>query len=176
VWRINLGERFAPCSFRPYLINKVVSPQPPYTQSHPLPFQSFCLSLLSPNLCFPISTPPPVKFLLSSLMLPPDLLHCHPHSSMEPWTHSDVLCVRMEGLVKKGLLCPRTMVNEWIVPGGEDVPPPPDGYVVPSSPSTSGGSRLLPTNSSEGSTLLWAGVVASESQQDSTHLGLRCAV
>ena len=49
---------------------------------------------------------------------------------MEPWPRSNVLHMRMEGLVKKGLLCPRTMVNEWIVPGGEDVPSPLDGYVV----------------------------------------------
>ena len=49
---------------------------------------------------------------------------------MEPWPRSDVLHVCMEGLVKKGLLYARTMMNEWIVPGGEDVPSPPDGYVV----------------------------------------------
>jgi len=36
----------------------------------------------------------------------------------------------MEGLVKKGLLRARTAVMEWIVPGGEDVPSPPDGYVI----------------------------------------------
>ena len=49
---------------------------------------------------------------------------------MEPWPHSDFLHVHMEGLVKKGLLCARTAMNEWIIPGGEDVPSPPDGYVV----------------------------------------------
>ena len=49
---------------------------------------------------------------------------------MEPWPCSDVLRVRMEGLVKKGLLCTRTAANEWIVPGGEDVPSPPDSYIV----------------------------------------------
>ena len=36
----------------------------------------------------------------------------------------------MEGLVKKGLLYARTVVNEWIVLGGEDVPSLLDGYVV----------------------------------------------
>ena len=36
----------------------------------------------------------------------------------------------MEGLVKKSLLCARTVANEWIVPGGEDVPSQPDGYIV----------------------------------------------
>ena len=49
---------------------------------------------------------------------------------MEPWPRSNVLHMRMEGLVKKGLLCARTTANEWIIPGGEDVPSPPDGYVV----------------------------------------------
>jgi len=49
---------------------------------------------------------------------------------MEPWIRFDVLHARMEGLVKKVLLCARTMVMEWIVPGGEDVPSPPDGYVI----------------------------------------------
>ena len=36
----------------------------------------------------------------------------------------------MEGLVKKGLLRARTAVMEWIVPGGEDVPSPLDGYII----------------------------------------------
>ena len=49
---------------------------------------------------------------------------------MEPWPRSDVLHVRMEGLAKKGLLCVRIAVNGWIVPGGEDVSSPSDGYVV----------------------------------------------
>ena len=49
---------------------------------------------------------------------------------MEPWPRSDVLHVRMEGLVKKGLLHARTAVMEWIIPGGEYGPLPPDGYVV----------------------------------------------
>ena len=49
---------------------------------------------------------------------------------MEPWPRSNVLRVRMEGLVKKGLLYARTMVNEWIIPGGKDVPLPPDDYVI----------------------------------------------
>ena len=42
---------------------------------------------------------------------------------------SNVLHVRMEGLVKKGLLCVRTVANQWIIPGGEDVPASLDGYV-----------------------------------------------
>ena len=130
MWHVNLGGWFTSCPFRPYLINEVVSPQPPYVQLHPLPFQSFYLSLPSPSLCFPVITPPPVKFSLSSLTPPLDLLHCYPCSSMEPWPHSDVLRVPMEVLVNKGLLCARTAMNEWIVPGGEDVPSPLNGYVV----------------------------------------------
>jgi hypothetical protein len=36
----------------------------------------------------------------------------------------------MEGLVKKGLLCARTAMNEWIIPDNEDEPMSPNGYVV----------------------------------------------
>jgi hypothetical protein len=36
----------------------------------------------------------------------------------------------MEVLVKRGLLQARTEVNEWIVPGDEEVSMPPDGYVI----------------------------------------------
>jgi hypothetical protein len=36
----------------------------------------------------------------------------------------------MEALVKRGLLRARTKANEWIVPGDEEVPMPPDGYVI----------------------------------------------
>jgi hypothetical protein len=36
----------------------------------------------------------------------------------------------MEDLVKRGLLRVRTMAMEWLIPGGEDAPAPPDGYVV----------------------------------------------
>ena len=49
---------------------------------------------------------------------------------MESWFRSDFFHARMEGLVKKGLLRARTAVMEWIIPGGEDVPSPPAGYVV----------------------------------------------
>ena len=36
----------------------------------------------------------------------------------------------MEGLVRRGLLHVRTLVEEWLLPGNEDSPSPPDGYVV----------------------------------------------
>jgi hypothetical protein len=36
----------------------------------------------------------------------------------------------MEGLVKKGVLHARVIGDEWLVPGNEDGPVVPDGYVV----------------------------------------------
>jgi hypothetical protein len=36
----------------------------------------------------------------------------------------------MEGLVKRELLYARTTEMEWLMPGGEDAPVPPDGYIV----------------------------------------------
>ena len=96
----------------------------------PLPLQSFCLLLWSSGLRSPIFALPPVKYSLSIPTPPPDLLHHHPRPSMDPWLRSDVLHVCLEGLVKKGLLCSRTVAMEWIVPSGEDEPSPPDGYVV----------------------------------------------
>ena len=36
----------------------------------------------------------------------------------------------MEGLIRRGLLRVRTSVEEWLLPGEEDLPSPPDGYVV----------------------------------------------
>ena len=49
---------------------------------------------------------------------------------MEPWCHSDITLQRLEGLVGRGLLCARTAAEEWRLPGDEDAPSPPDGYVV----------------------------------------------
>ena len=48
---------------------------------------------------------------------------------MDPWYRSDITFQRMEGLVRCGLLYPRT-ADEWLLPGEEDLPSPPDGYVV----------------------------------------------
>jgi hypothetical protein len=36
----------------------------------------------------------------------------------------------MEGLIKKGLLHARVKGDEWVVPGNEDEPVVPDGYVI----------------------------------------------
>ena len=49
---------------------------------------------------------------------------------MEPWCRSDITPQRLEGLVHCGLLCPLTTAEEWRLPGNEDEPSPPEGYVV----------------------------------------------
>ena len=49
---------------------------------------------------------------------------------MEPWCRSDITLQRLEGLVRSGLLCPRTTVKEWQLPDNENVSSPPEGYVV----------------------------------------------
>ena len=49
---------------------------------------------------------------------------------MDSWHRSDVTYVRMEGLVKRGLLCGRTDVAEWLVPDREEASAPSNGYVV----------------------------------------------
>ena len=49
---------------------------------------------------------------------------------MEPWCRSNITSQRLEGLVRRGLLCPLTTAVEWWLPGNEDEPSPPEGYVV----------------------------------------------
>ena len=49
---------------------------------------------------------------------------------MDPWCRSDITFQRMEGLVRRGLLHARTLAEEWLLPGEEDLSSPPDGYVV----------------------------------------------
>ena len=49
---------------------------------------------------------------------------------MDSWSCSDVTHARMEGLIKCGLLHGRTDAAEWLVPGHEFEPAPPDGYIV----------------------------------------------
>ena len=48
---------------------------------------------------------------------------------MESWCHSNVTLQCMEGLVHHGLLYAWTTIEEWQLPGEEDVPSPPNGYV-----------------------------------------------
>ena len=49
---------------------------------------------------------------------------------MEPWCRSDITLQRLEGLVRRGLLCARTVTEEWQLPGDEGAPSLPDSYVV----------------------------------------------
>ena len=50
---------------------------------------------------------------------------------MDPWCRFDITFQRMEGLVHRGLLHVRTSDEEWLLPSNEDLPSPPDGYMVP---------------------------------------------
>ena len=49
---------------------------------------------------------------------------------MDLWCHFDITFQRIKGLVHRGLLRAWTAAEEWLLPGEEDVPLPPDGYVV----------------------------------------------
>ena len=49
---------------------------------------------------------------------------------MESWYRSDVTHARMEGLIKRGLLCRRTDAVERLMPGRENALALPDGYFV----------------------------------------------
>ena len=49
---------------------------------------------------------------------------------MEPWCRSDITLQRIEGHVRRSLLCARTAIEEWWLPGEEDMPSPLDSYVV----------------------------------------------
>ena len=49
---------------------------------------------------------------------------------MDPRCRSDINFQRMEGLVHRGLLRVRTSIEEWLLPGEEDLLSPLEGYVV----------------------------------------------
>ena len=49
---------------------------------------------------------------------------------MDPGYKSTISPQRLEGLVRRGLLRPLTAAEEWRLPGEEDEPQPPEGYVV----------------------------------------------
>ena len=49
---------------------------------------------------------------------------------MDSWCHSNITFQRMEGLIRRGLLHAQTLAKEWLLPSKEDLPSPPDGYVV----------------------------------------------
>ena len=49
---------------------------------------------------------------------------------MEPWGRSSITPQRLEGLVRRGLLCPLIVVEEWRLHGDEDESSLPEGYVM----------------------------------------------
>ena len=49
---------------------------------------------------------------------------------MEPWCRSNITPQCLEGLVRHGLLRPLTAAEERRLPGDEDGPSPPEGYVM----------------------------------------------
>ena len=50
--------------------------------------------------------------------------------SMEPWCRSNITPQRLEGLIRRGILCSLTTVEEWRLAGDEDEPLPLEGYVM----------------------------------------------
>ena len=54
----------------------------------------------------------------------------HPNPLMELWCCSDITLQRLEGLVRRGLLCARTAAEEWWLPSNKDTPLPPEGYIM----------------------------------------------
>jgi len=63
---------------------------------------------------------------------------------MESWYRFDVTHARIEGLVKHSLLRGRTDAVEWLVPGREEAPVPPDGYVMSFAPFHERGLAIPP--------------------------------
>ena len=53
-----------------------------------------------------------------------------PDASMELWGRSGITPRRLGGLIRRGLLRPSAAVEGWLLPGDEDEPSPPKGYVV----------------------------------------------
>ena len=49
---------------------------------------------------------------------------------MELWGRSGITSQCLEGLVHRSLLHPQSVVTEWLLPGEEEAPAPPEGYVV----------------------------------------------
>ena len=49
---------------------------------------------------------------------------------MDPGYKSNISHRCLEGLVRRGLLWPLTATEEWQLPGEEEEPQPPEGYVV----------------------------------------------
>ena len=49
---------------------------------------------------------------------------------MELWGRSGITPWCLEGLICRGLLHPLSAIGEWLLPGDESEPTPPEGYVV----------------------------------------------
>ena len=49
---------------------------------------------------------------------------------MELWGRSGITSQRLEGLVHRGLLRPLSAIGEWLLPGDESEPAPPEGYIM----------------------------------------------
>ena len=49
---------------------------------------------------------------------------------MDPRYKSNISTRHLEGLIRRGLLCLLTAVEEWWLPDEEEEPQPPEGYVV----------------------------------------------
>ena len=102
------------------------APKVPYFA--PLPLRSETSAANRPSLSRPhrhrrsacVRVPAAVKLAPS---LPPTAL-------MELWGRSSITSRRLEGLVRRGLLRPLSAVQEWLLPGDEGEPVPPEGYVV----------------------------------------------
>ena len=93
---------------------------------------------------------------------------------MEPWGRSSITPQRLEGLVHHGLLRPLTTVEEWRLPGNEDEPSPPEGYVVSFAHFHKRGIRHTCSQLSSGAVgLLPGGVAAPYSQWGLAHYGVR---
>jgi hypothetical protein len=50
--------------------------------------------------------------------------------AMASWYRSEVSRSRMDGLVKRRLLCSQSVAEEWLLPGREELPAPRDGYII----------------------------------------------
>jgi hypothetical protein len=118
----------------------------PYKQIRYL-LSSICLTAILPP---PLCRHQRLVFLALAPLPSINLSPLYPRILMEPWCRLDILHARMEGLIKHGLLPMRTEALEWVVPSDEEVPAPPDGYVVSFTPLPRVWACGSPIDSSEG--------------------------
>jgi hypothetical protein len=165
---------------------QVIHLPPPPLKYGGIPYFSLCTPR---NLVFlAIYTHVPALVFSPSLSSPSFGLILHPFSShlnlcattfaplMEPWSHSDVYHLRMECLIKKGLLHMRVRGDRWIVPSNEDELVVPDSYVISFMHFHKHGLESPPTGSSRASSPLWDLALASKSHWDSAYPSLHHAL